>query len=258
MVVGAGYERRENETYSWEGRRRAPFSVIQHTIAGRGELDFAGVRHSLQPGDTMLLNFPHPNRYWLAPGQRWEYFWIGVNGREALRVTRAIIDARGPVLQLNATSIDRLAGICRTLAVREPLIGEASALAYAAVMAVHDGLFQPDGESVDRPPGPIGRTMSHIDRHISEHLDVDRLAAVAGLSRAHFVRLFSRTVGASPSTYVAEQRLQLAQRLLTATDATVVEIASTCGFASANYFTKVFRTKTSLTPSAYRQSMRFR
>ena len=56
MTVGAGYERRENEAYSWEGRRRGPFSVIQHTIAGRGELDYAGARYALKPGDTMPVS----------------------------------------------------------------------------------------------------------------------------------------------------------------------------------------------------------
>jgi transcriptional regulator GlxA family with amidase domain len=94
--------------------------------------------------------------------------------------------------------------------------------------------------------------LAHIDQHMPDRLDVDRLSAVAGLSRAHFVRVFSQAVGESPSAYVIDQRLQLAQRLLTATDATVNEIAVACGFADANYFAKVFRRKTDTTPSAYR------
>src|ERR1700753_832756 len=110
MATGAGYERRENETYSWEGSKRGAFVVLQHTIAGRGELDYAGSRHALLPGDTMLLTSPHQHRYWLAPGQRWEYFWIGAQGREALRIARAVLDNAGPVLRLPGEAIDRLAG----------------------------------------------------------------------------------------------------------------------------------------------------
>jgi AraC family transcriptional regulator len=252
MAVGAGFERRENETYSWEGRSRAPFSVIQHTIAGRGELDYAGVRHALQPGDTMLLNFPHANRYWLAPGRSWEYFWIGVYGREALRITRAIIDSAGPVLRLGPGTIDRLANVCRTLIAKEPQIGEASSLAYSAVMALHDGVFQGESAADDELPAAIRRTLSYIDQHISDRLDVERLAGIAGLSRAHFVRVFTSTLGQSPSSYVVAHRLQLAQRLLTATDATVLEIAAACGFADGNYFSKVFRRETGMTPTAFR------
>jgi AraC-like DNA-binding protein len=254
MAVGAGYERRENETYSWEGRRRRPFSVIQHTLAGRGELDYAGARFALTPGDTMVLNFPHANRYWLAPGQTWEYFWIGVNGREALRVTRSVIDASGPVLRLNAGSIDRLADVCRTLIAREVQVGEASSLAYAAVMSLHDGQSRTDDAAIDELPGTIRRTLTYIEQHLAERLDVERLSEISGLSRAHFVRVFTRSVGQSPATHVANQRLQLAQRLLTATDATVLEVAAACGFADGNYFAKVFRRMTGSTPTAFRSN----
>jgi AraC family transcriptional regulator len=254
MAVGAGYERRENETYSWEGRRRRPFSVIQHTLAGRGELDYAGARFALTPGDTMVLNFPHANRYWLAPGQTWEYFWIGVNGREALRVTRSVIDTSGPVLRLNAGSIDRLADVCRTLISREVQVGEASSLAYAAVMSLHDGQSRTDDAAIDELPGTIRRTLTYIEQHLAERLDVERLSEISGLSRAHFVRVFTRSVGQSPATHVANQRLQLAQRLLTATDATVLEVAAACGFADGNYFAKVFRRMTGSTPTAFRSN----
>ncbi|MEO7223483.1 MAG: AraC family transcriptional regulator [Devosia sp.] len=252
MSVGAGYEKRENETYSWEGRGRAPFCVIQHTIAGRGELDYAGVRHVLMPGDTMLLNFPHANRYWLAPGQRWEYFWIGVNGREALRITRSILDISGPVLRLGSGYIDRLAAVCRTLITRETQAGEASALAYDAVMALHDGVNQ--GEAADNRelPASIRRVLAYIEQHLGDRLDVERLVQIAGTSRAHFVRVFAATVGMPPSNYVIGRRLQLAQRLLTATDASIAEIASSCGFADGNYFTKVFRRQTRQTPTGFR------
>ena len=254
MAVGAGFERRENETYSWEGRRRQPFSVIQHTLAGRGELDYAGARFALTPGDTMVLNFPHANRYWLAPGQTWEYFWIGVNGREALRITRSVIDTSGPVLRLNAGSIDRLADVCRGLLAREVQVGEASSLAYATVMSLHDGLSRTADTAIDELPGTIGRTRTYIDQHLAERLDVERLAEIAGLSRAHFVRVFTKSVGQSPASYVASQRLQLAQRLLTATDATILEVAAACGFADANYFAKVFRRMTDATPTAFRSN----
>ena len=254
MAVGAGYERRENETYSWEGRRRRPFSVIQHTLAGRGELDYAGARFALTPGDTMVLNFPHANRYWLAPGQTWEYFWIGVNGREALRVTRSVIDTSGPVLRLNAGSIDRLADVCRTLISREVQVGEASSLAYAAVMSLHDGQSRTDDAAIDELPGTIRRTLTYIEQHLAERLDVERLSEISGHSRAHFVRIFTRSVGQSPTSYVANQRLRLAQRLLTATDATILEVAAACGFADGNYFAKVFRRMTGSTPTAFRSN----
>ena len=252
LAIGAGYERRENETYSWEGRKRGTFALIQHTLAGRGELDYAGTHHALLPGDTMVLTFPHANRYWLAPGGRWDYFWIGIQGREALRVARAVIEAHGPVLRLGASAIDRIADSCLALAAEDLAIGAASASAYAAMMALRDGAFEnavPGGPEI---PAPIRKSLALIDHDLSSNLGIDRLAKAAQLSRAHFVRQFAGSVGTAPSSYVLDKRMQLAERLLLATDETIASIAASCGFADGNYFAKAFRRYNGMTPSAYR------
>ena len=60
------------------------------------------------------------------------------------------------------------------------------------------------------------------------------------------------SVGAAPSSYVLDKRMQLAERLLLATDETVASIAASCGFADGNYFAKAFRRYSGITPSAYR------
>jgi AraC-like DNA-binding protein len=253
-ATGAGYERRANETYSWEGLKRGAFAVVQHTIAGRGELDFAGTRHALLPGDTMVLTFPHANRYWLEPGNSWEYFWIGIQGREGLRVARAVIDSRGPVLRPSPETIDRLARACLTLATRELPVGEASATAYAAVMAVHDGAFGGTAPIDVERPVPIRRVEAYVEQDLAADLSVDRLARVAGLSRAHFVRLFRSSLGVPPSAYVWQRRIGQAERLLLATDATIEAIAHGCGFADGNYFAKAFRRANGTTPSEFRSA----
>lgn len=257
MARGVGFERRFNEAYSWEGMKRGtqPFALIQHTIAGRGELDFEGTRHALGPGDTMLLTFPHRNRYWLAPGQSWEYFWITLSGREALRIARAVIDARGPVLRPSSEAVDRLAASCLALIEGEVPSGAASAAAYAGIMAVHDGAIGSDEAEASTMPAAVLRVMSFVEQNVAGNLGVERLARVAQVSRAHFVRLFTAATGVAPSDYVFEQRMQRAERLLIATDSGVGEIAATCGFADGNYFAKAFRRSRGTTPSAFRASV---
>jgi AraC-like DNA-binding protein len=256
MATGAGFEKRANEVYNWEGLKRgdAPFVIIQHTIAGRGELDYAGARHVLLPGSTMVLSFPHANRYWLARGQTWEYFWIGANGREALRLMRTIIDLKGPVVVPAAPAVDRMADACvRLMRAPELLSGDISAAAYEAMMALHDGLFGATPVASTVAP-PIARAQSFIAAHLSEQLGVDRLALVAGLSRAHFVRRFGSEVGQSPSDFVFAARMERATRLLIATDQPVGAIAAATGFANGNYFSKAFRRLNGVSPSDYRSA----
>src|SRR5687768_12330219 len=90
MPTSTGYEIRSSPSYDWSGRWRGetPFTVLQHTIAGAGNLLYERRRYRLRPGDTMLTIVPHNHRYWLEDGGRWEFFWISMSGQEAVRIHR--------------------------------------------------------------------------------------------------------------------------------------------------------------------------
>ncbi len=255
MAVSAGYEQRMNEVYSWDGLARgtAPFLVIQHTTVGEGRLDYAGTQFRLTPGDTMLVTMPHAHRYWLDRGGHWEYFWLLLNGREALRLAREILDGAGPVLKPSLALIDRLAGACLDiLTLPDPTPGAASSAAYAAMSALHDAAFAARPLPERELPAAIARVTAYIDANLSAPLQVERLASLAEMSRAHFVRRFSAATGISPSDYVQARRLDRIERLLLATEMTVTEIARATGFADGNYLAKAFRRARGLSPLQFR------
>lgn len=255
MASGAGYELRVNEIYSWDGLRRGdvPFVLIQHTISGEGRLDYEGARHVLSPGETMLLTFPHANRYWLERGKCWEYFWIILTGREALRLAGAILTAKGPVLKSPPPAVDRMAGACvALLSGIADVPGAVSASAYAAITALYDEAFGAAAEAADLPSS-IARAQSFVEDNLSRVMDVGTLARVAGLSRAHFVRLFTCAVGEPPSDHIFRKRMERAMRMLLATDTPVSAVAKACGFADANYFSKAFRRWQGCSPGVFRK-----
>lgn len=259
MGISAGYEQRRNEVYSWDGMQRgtAPFLVIQHTTLGEGRLDYAGTKHRLTPGKTMLVTMPHAHRYWLERGGEWEYFWLLLNGREALRLAREILDSAGPVLEPTAAQIDRLADACLTLLqMPEPSPGLASTAAYAAMTSLHDTIFGSRPAPERKLPPGIARVVSYIDANISAPLPVDRLAGIAEMSRAHFVRSFGAALGKAPSDYVVEKRLERVERLLLATEMPVAAIAEASGFADGNYMAKVLRRHRNMAPLEFRAAGR--
>lgn len=259
MAVGAGYEQRRNEVYSWDGMQRgtAPFAIIQHTLLGEGRLDFAGARHRLTPGDTMIVTLPHAHRYWLERGGEWEYFWLVLNGREALRLARDIIATQGPILRPGSPVVDRMAHACLSLIDRSATLpGEVSLAAYAAMTALYDHAFGDETRPEPALPAALGRVISHIEQNVAESLQVDRLAALSQMSRAHFVRQFTAALGMPPSRWVLERRLERIERLLVATDMSVAAIAHATGFADANYLAKTFRRRRGQAPLEYRLSAR--
>jgi AraC-like DNA-binding protein len=96
------------------------------------------------------------------------------------------------------------------------------------------------------------RAKDYADAHYTRPLDVDELARVAGLSRAHFSREFRRAFGESPHAYLLTRRLERAAALLRNTDHSVTEICFAVGLQSLGSFTTSFTRTYGVSPTVYR------
>jgi AraC-like DNA-binding protein len=99
----------------------------------------------------------------------------------------------------------------------------------------------------------LRRARDHADRHYAESLDLETLAAVTGMSKYHFQRLFTATYGLSPAEYVSQRRIERAQDLLRATNLTVTEVCHTVGFSSLGSFSGRFRDLVGCSPSEFQR-----
>jgi AraC-like DNA-binding protein len=97
----------------------------------------------------------------------------------------------------------------------------------------------------------LRRARDHADRHYAEEIDLDELAAAAGVSKYHFLRCFAATYGKTPALYLAERRIERAQDLLRATNLTVTEVCFLVGYSSLGSFSARFRQLVGVSPSEY-------
>ena len=97
----------------------------------------------------------------------------------------------------------------------------------------------------------LRRARDLADRNYAEPLDLDALAAAAGVSKYHFLRCFTATYGRTPALYLAERRIERAQDLLRATNLTVTEVCMLVGYTSLGSFSSRFRELVGVSPSAY-------
>jgi AraC-like DNA-binding protein len=104
------------------------------------------------------------------------------------------------------------------------------------------------------PARHLLRAKDLADARYFEPLDVDALAAAAGLSRAHFSREFRRAFGDSPHGYLITRRLERAAALLRTTDRSVADICFAVGLQSVGSFTSSFTRTYGMSPTAYRAS----
>lgn len=87
------------------------------------------------------------------------------------------------------------------------------------------------------------------------HVDwtIDALAAEAAMSRRTFIRKFRAATGQSPTEYVRQLRLQLAQDALECTMMSLDNIADHAGFGSLASMNYHFSNRLGCTPSVYRR-----
>jgi transcriptional regulator GlxA family with amidase domain len=94
--------------------------------------------------------------------------------------------------------------------------------------------------------------LKHIEQNLSEPIDLDAIAARAGLSKFYFERLFQAEVGASYYAYFKRVRMHNAASRLKHTNQTIYEIAITDGYNSNAAFTRAFRSFWGVSPTAFR------
>jgi AraC-like DNA-binding protein len=103
--------------------------------------------------------------------------------------------------------------------------------------------------SADPRLGPALRAM-HADA--ARPWTVPQLAAVSGLSRAAFARIFQLALGQAPMQYLTEWRMTLARDHLRAGELTLAEIGARSGYASPYAFAAAFRRHHGVPPGQWR------
>lgn len=91
------------------------------------------------------------------------------------------------------------------------------------------------------------------------HRDINRasIAERFNLSPNHLSRLFRQQGHMKFADYLTWVRLERAKFMLTRYEFRLQDVAQRCGFKDVNYFYRVFKQKTALTPSEYRQRYTF-
>jgi transcriptional regulator GlxA family with amidase domain len=100
----------------------------------------------------------------------------------------------------------------------------------------------------------ISAVVRHIEQQAEATLDLDALAALACMSKYHFLRTFRRLVGTTPYRFVLDLRLRRAAVALKTTREPVGAIAFGAGFGDLSTFNHRFRTAFGAAPNAFRNA----
>jgi AraC-like DNA-binding protein len=243
--------------------RRKARNVLLYWWAGRGE---RRIPSGLVPIHAGLC-------HWARPGWTYECTQASGNPLGVTAIHFDLLDAGGEVIppdaehlppeQLAVRSPRLVDEITRWIAERS--LDQRTGMAFApeierAANSLLRGLLMkldhdtPSGDTVlgSGGEGAWRQLTDYIQEHLQDLGGVAHLAEKAGYTRSHFCRLFRRQTGLSPREYILRSRILLAKELLRATSLTVSEVGERAGYADIFHFSKQFKSRTGVTPTAYR------
>ena len=95
--------------------------------------------------------------------------------------------------------------------------------------------------------------LEYIKAHFSEQITSTTAAAILHINNSYFCRIFKNSFGCCFAEYLTSYRIEQAKMFLKMTDMSVSDLAIKCGFNSFSYFSKTFKERVGISPSACKQ-----
>jgi AraC-like DNA-binding protein len=208
-----------------------------------------GYEPGCREGTVMLVLYVRPS--WFAD--------LGAGGEAPLRFGRSTVEIL-PRLGRRVREVAALLGEGGAPATIAALVFDlmAECLAQSGVPGakacdVAGGIARGDVPVRD---GRLRRAIRLMTETLGSELELDVVATGAGLSRAHFFKLFRDEAGVPPGLFRNAIRMERALSDIAGTPKPITDIGFDLGFSSTSSFSRFFVLNTGLSPTEYRRAAR--
>lgn len=95
----------------------------------------------------------------------------------------------------------------------------------------------------------------YIRANVLSPLTVESIAKEQGYTTYYFTKKFSREMGIKVTDYIKQTRIEYAKIMLLTTTKSIQDISDSLHFCTRNYFSKVFREITGISPAEFRENV---
>lgn len=219
---------------------------------GEAQITIDGITHYLGAGRATLLLPGHEELFQFSQSGRTCHGWCGIRHPEiATDLLNRLneLDFSYP-FTARMRSLEQL-----YLPLRETDSTGLNSLHDILVQAMVMEFLSKTGilEQTEQPKHPaVERASAYMRRHFQENLALTTIAAHAGVTAAHLIRLFKEQFQTTPMAYLWQIRLEAAARLLRNTGLSAAEVAYECGFTNPHHFSRLFHQHYAYPPRAWR------
>jgi len=230
--------------------------LMIYCVGGAGEVQLNGQSRRVGRGELLLLPRGTAHAYRAARTDPWTIYWVHFEGAADDDYVRLLdLPSDFPVLPIGV--VPKLVADFEALTDIRETGYNPTAFVFASnhlkQLFGYLAVLRPRISRSARPPLDLDAIHEHMQAHLHDRIDLDGLAAVAGLSRFHFARKYKQLTGASPVQAFIHLKIERACQLLDVSERTVTDIAASLGYDDAYYFSRLFGKIVGMAPSAYRR-----
>ena len=238
---------------------RHAFEPHTHDGFGLGAIEsgverfrYAGAEHLAAPGALVTMNPGEPHTGRAETQEGWRYHMLYVEPHTWAELAGGSGHWFPEAVRHHSGRAQRVAGLLRALwQADEPLAFDSLLAELVAAFVPDMRLGRPEGRTAAVRLAPV---LDYMQEHHDQRLTLDDLAAVAGLSPFHFLRVFRAQHGVTPQQMLMACRLAQAKRLLDRGEPPA-EVAAATGLTDQAHLTRAFRLRYGVTPARYQQQM---
>lgn len=242
------------------GPNRRECFVLHVVRSGDGRLLLNGEEFRLGEGFAFVLR-AHQEAWYEADHENpWNYFWVGFSGVDAETcVRKAGFPKERPFRPVGCAEklgeyLDEMLD-AHQLNFWNSLRRNANLMLFFSELIQDYTSTQSLRQSYSYSSSSYVRYVKdYIDRYYEKKLRIGAIAEYIGVNRSYLSNSFRRETGVSPQEYLMGIRIRRAQTLLRESGLMIAEIAQQVGYPDALAFSRIFRQRVGLSPSAYRRS----
>jgi len=101
-------------------------------------------------------------------------------------------------------------------------------------------------------PSVVENVVSYLAANCDRNISLSEIANKFSYHAYHINRMFKYKFGTTLKQYHIELRIKKAMQILTYSNHSIYDISNICGYEDVNYFSRIFKHRTSFSPLKYR------
>lgn len=217
------------------------YFLLHYVFSGKGIYTTGGKAYPVSKGQIFIIH-PHEIVSYAADEEDpWNYCWVG-------------FESRIPMPEISENHLLTLPSaehIFAALRAAETSVIEKEYYICAKVYELLSLLEQPKNTGHTLSYQNVMKAKAYIDANYVNPITVETLAGSLGINRSYLSTSFKKEIGKSPQQYLVDVRLAKAAELMTDQGYSASAAALSSGYADIFNFSKMFKRKYGLSPTAY-------